>query len=364
MDRLRTFKYWSQDNWQIITGVSILVVFFSLLIYVNSNTVEVNRFAGDAPAGSMEEVHAMREVADGLDEVFSTLQELRLGSKEEYPAYDVSLYLKKPYMDDRELRSALDRYIEISKWRDNYMLSGMKIKIYDRREVFEKDLKPRATVYYMEKLTDKDMLDVSEGGERVQGEDIMEIVLQRTIEVGKEPKYQDYAMRVHGFKALNQNNNITPLTDQEFSFYLKMDLYRTIVGGSRYGSARLYLQWDLGKDVYQDGIVAIEREFQAFQARHVDSGGQTSYYDNELLAMQDLSITHPQFLLFAIGKKVEDDPLDAQMELIRLNQSLFRRTLEKHVEEQSEIISKEFEPDEEEELEVDYEIEFEEENIE
>src|SRR5699024_3720124 len=83
---------------------------------------------------------------------------------------------------------------------------------------------------------------------------------------------------VREFDQMKYKDGVEPLTDQEFSLYLKMDMYSTLLGGSRYGGARTYLQWDLGKDVYKVGIAAIEKELDEVKDRDLELKGQVHYY--------------------------------------------------------------------------------------
>src|SRR5699024_2170221 len=130
---------------------------------------------------TLAEVEAMKEVTEELDETFSLLEELDVTAQKEFPAYNISLYLKKPFINQRELELELEKFLEIYKWKTNNSLSGMKIQIYDRKEVFDRDLKPRATVYYAEKLTEEDLKDEEDGGTRERGEDTNEMNFQDTI---------------------------------------------------------------------------------------------------------------------------------------------------------------------------------------
>src|SRR5699024_4248089 len=249
-----------------------------------------NRLTPEVEPNTMAEVEAMKEESEELDKTFSQLDEIDVSVYSDYPAYEVSLFLKKPFINKKEFEDRLKDFIDMYKWKNNGMLSGMEIEVYDRKEVYDKDLKPRATVYYAEELSDEDLTDESDGGTREKGEDTNRMNYQDTIGEEEKPDYDDYDLTIHEFKNMTPKEEVDPLTDQEFSFYLKMDLYRTLMGGSRYGSAKTYLEWDLGKDVYKDGIVAIEREFEEFDERHTELGGQDTYYDNELLLKQEMVI--------------------------------------------------------------------------
>jgi len=359
MDRLEDLWYWILDNKQIVGGIVILLAVVGFFIYGKTGDFESNRLTPGYEPGTMEEVNAMKERSEDLDEVFSELEVRNVTVNEKYPAYDVSLYLKRPFISKRDLELQLTDFIDMYKWKTNDTMSGIKIDIYDRKEVFDKELLPRATVYYSKKFEAEDLLGEDEGGTRERGEDTNMMNFQDTIAAGKKPKYEDYDMIVRGFKPMTYSEEIIPLTDQEFSFYLKLDIYSTLAGGSKYGGVRTYLEWDLGKDLYKDGIVAIEREFDDFRKRHVGLGGQENYYDNEMILKQKLVVTDPQFLLYATQKKIEDDPLEAQNILLKSEPDLYKKPLQEYVEERSDDISDEFNSDNNEELNEDEEDDFE-----
>lgn len=348
VDRWYAFVYWLEDNLQWVLAAALLVGFVCVMfVFTSKGKNEVEPLVKGVKGNTLEEVEAVKELSAEIDDVFSLLEERRVGVSEEYPAYELDVYLKKPFIREKEFKDALKTYVEIYKWKEEYQLSGLKIRVYDRKEVFDKNLVPRSTVYYYKKLDTNKMLTEEEGGERLYGDDVVDINFRETIDLGEKPNYKDYEIRVGVFKTLNNAKSVTPLTDQEFSFYLKMDMYSTILGGSKYGGASLYLQWDLGKDVYKDGIVAIEREFERFEKRHIEIGAQQNYYDNPFILKQQLAVEKPQFLLFALTKQVVDDPLDAQRELIKEDPELYRGVLEEHIEEQL----KEFTEEEKEEAE-------------
>lgn len=348
MNTLEKIWYWIVDHKQIVGAAAIIIVLVYLFVIAKGGS-DSNRLTPEVEPNTMAEVEAMKEESEELDKTFSQLDEIDVSVYSDYPAYEVSLFLKKPFINKKEFEDKLKDFIDMYKWKNNDMLSGMEIEVYDRKEVYDKDLKPRATVYYAEELSDEDLTDESDGGTREKGEDTNRMNFQDTIGEEEKPDYDEYDLTIHEFKNMTPKEEVDPLTDQEFSFYLKMDLYRTLMGGSRYGSAKTYLEWDLGKDVYKDGIVAIEREFEEFDERHTELGGQDSYYDNELLLKQDMVVSNPQFLLFVEKDEVEDDPIKAQKKLLEANPELYKKPLQEYIENRSEDISEEFEGLEDEE---------------
>lgn len=355
LDIWDTFRYWVVDNKQLASGLVVMVMFLSFIVYIlipkpaGSEVVE-----GVAPY-SLAEVEAMKEFSTELDDTFSLLEETTEGSNPDYPAFNVFLYLKKPFISENDLMAEVNKLIDIYKWREDYHLSGMKINIYDRKEVYDLGYEPRTTMYYMKKLSEETTLTEEEGGSYIPGTDVFEMNFQETIEVGEQPEYEDYVLNPGAFRAMKTDESITPLTDQEFSFYLKMYLYSALKDGSDYSGAQLYLQWDLGRSLTEGGVNTILREFRAFKDRHLDLNGQKEYIDNIEYIKRDLAIESPQFLLFAETGKIVSDPLEAQKELLKYNSSVYQRPLEEYVEERSTEISEELENVDDEEIQFDIE---------
>lgn len=342
-----TVYYWVEDNLQyVLTALLVLVVVTVIVLVKVSGGEDETTIVQGVKKDTLEEVEAVKELSYEVDEVFSLLSERPAGIHEEFPGYEFDLFLKKPFITSLELEEKINLFIDIYKWKENFNLSGVKIRLYDRKEVYEKNLIPRAEIYYAKKLEQHQILTVDEGGERLSGDLVFDDNFRETVDMGKRPDYSTYDLRILNFTEMDASKGVTPLTDQEFSFYLKQDLYKLLAGGNSYGGIMLYLQWDLGKNIYRDGIVSIEREFSNFTKRHTGVGGQISYYDNEYIVQQELAVEKPQFLLFTLTKKVVEDPLDAQRELIKLNPELFRTVIEEDVERQVEKIGEEEEEEE------------------
>lgn len=364
LDLWDTVRYWVEDNKQIAVGILIIIAFIGFIIFMYMPKPESSKLIKNSKPNTLEEVKEMKDVTESLDEDFSILDERKEGSQEKYPAYNLSLYMKKPFMNEDDLKKDIEKLIEIYKWKTDYNLSGMKIQLYDRKEVFEKDYLPRTTIYYSWKITEDAIKEEDEGGTFIYGDDIQDITYQDTIEAGKKPEYEEYVLDLGQFQQMKNDESITPLSDQEFSFYLKMHLYNELKEGSDYGGARMYLQWDLGRSLTKDGITAIVKEFREFQDRHLKLNGQREYIENLEFVKRDLAKESPQFLLFAETGEIVDDPLDAQKKLIEFSSGIYTKPLEDYIEEKSqditdEVTEQEEERKEQEKKEKEKEIEFE-----
>jgi|SRR5690625_89746 len=362
LDLWDTFRYWVEDNKQTAAGIVVLIIFLVILVYVLLPKPEGSELVEGVKPYTIAEVEAMKEVSTELDNTFSLLRVLNEGSQAEYPAYTVSVYLKKPFITEEDLMFEVEKLIDIYKWKSDFRMAGMKIKIFDRKEVFDKDFEPRATMYYAKKLTEETIKEEEDGGSYVYGEDVQEMNFRETIEAGEDPDYGEYELNLGAFRAMDKKENIIPLSDQEFSFYLKMHLYNTLKDGSDYAGAQLYLQWDLGRSLTKGGVNSIVKEFRKFQDRHLELRGQREYIDNLEYVKRDLAVERPQFLLFAETNQVIDDPLEAQKELIKFNPDVYLKPLQEYIDVKSDDIADEIEEEEkrkaeEAEKETQFEIE-------
>lgn len=355
LDLWDTFRYWVADNKQTAGGILVLIIFLGVVVYILIPKPQGSDLVKGVKPYTIAEVEAMKEVATELDDTFSLLDEYNEGSSLDYPAYNISVYLKKPFITEEDLMHEVNKLIDIYKWKEDFNLSGMKIQVYDRKEVFDMGLAPRATLYYYKSLTEDVLTPVEEGGSYVYGEDIYEMNFRETVEAGEKPDYDEYELNLGNFEAMRYKEDVIPLSDQEFSFYLKMHIYNELKGGSDYSGAQLYLQWDLGRSVTEGGVNTIVREFRKFQNRHLELRGQREYIENMEYFKRDLAIKKPQFLLFAETGMVVDDPLEAQKELINFNSSMYLKPLEEYIEDQSQEVSEQLKEEEQKRLEEDEE---------
>ncbi|MCY8636571.1 hypothetical protein MOD96_01980 [Bacillus sp. S17B2] len=339
-------RYFVEDHKRWF-GWGIAAVLIGLLILV----LVLPDKSGSAGVGSNtnNELKELKAGSKELEEVFSQLQETPVGTSDSLPAYEVSLYLKQPFISEDDLTADIQKYVDLMKLKvnddknDKYLL-GLKIKVYDRKIVFDKDLTPRATAYYMLKKESSKDSKTEDQYDSLGDQD--ELIWDKTLQQTKNPNYkEDYQLLVNGFSELDDSQKITPLSDEEFAFYLKLNMYNSLMGDT-YGGAQLYLQWDLGRNVSNDGVVAIVNEFENFEKRQTDIGGLDDYYDNVDYLKQDLAIKNPQFLLFATTNEVVDDAQEAQKKLIESDPDLYTQVIEDHIQEKADQLGEQLNTDE------------------
>lgn len=340
-------KFFIEDNWKVLLGVigGLAIVLIVIIALVGNKG---NGLPEDAPKENSEEMFAvMDKDSEELKKVFSDLLTVDKSADEKYPILDVSLYLKQPFIDESDLKNALDKYVEMLKYKYNvskegkYIL-GVQIKLYDRKIVFDKGLTPRGTAYYMldkskelEKIEKNKKLseEVSDSG--VTDPNI--IVWEQTVLDYKRPDYEDYRLTLAGFQPMKRNTAMNYLSDEEFAYYLKLKLYSTLVGNDT-GGVKLYLQWDLGKDVTKDGLASILKDYRNFMDREKNTGIIVDYWDNPDKIKQELAIVNPQFVYFIETNKVEPDYSESQKQLILKNPELYKLPIENYINEVTEYL--------------------------
>lgn len=332
-ERLEDIWWFIEDHLNVILTVALVVIAIVIGAYM------VNTSGGDSTEvkpNTPEELRSLEEESLKLQEQFSELEFAPQSINDKNLVYKISLFMKQPFMSEDEINDAMYNYVKALKMKyndstnDTY-LTGVKFELYDRKAIFDEGLAPRATVYYM--LNDIDLDEVKKD-KYVQNENVTELTWNATIEQEKEPDYTDYQLVTMGFTPLDSESTVKPLTDEEFAFYLKLNKYNALAG-SVLGGAQLYLQWDLGQNVYKDGVGAILKEFTSFTERQTELGGLDDYYDNVDILKRELAIDRPQFLLFAETTEVVDSREEAQKKLIEFNPDLYTDTIKEAIEEKA-----------------------------
>lgn len=353
-DKIEDIKWYIQDHVKEIGGITVIV--FAVVVagfMLFGGKSDKDSKTALAKENTRAEMKQLEERSNSLREVFSEIKTVNQGLTPDNLVFKTSLYLKQPFLGEDELQNYINDYIISLKQKHNVdgkYLTGLELDIYDRKILSDKELAPRAKVYYM--LKDKEEKEKEEKDEKpkkdalgneiksgkIQVErqvDKLNSVWEETVAQKDEPDYKDYELIITGFEPLNRDASVKPLSDEEFAFYLKLNQYSAITG-SLTGGAQLYLQWDLGQNVFKDGVGAILKEFKAFSERQTKLGGLADYYDSVDVLKKSLAIERPQFLLFAETKEVVDGKEEAQAKLIKFNPNLYTDAIKENINKVSE----------------------------
>ena len=331
--------WWVQDNVKsALYLVGIVVVGF--LVYAILQSDKSSGYSSkveNLEPNSEEQLAFMKDSSESLKEVLSELQVINVGVDPRYPMLDIDLYLKKPFISSRDLEDALNLYLDLLKLKynddnDKKYLSGVRINIYDRKVVFEKRLRPNGTYTYM--LHKNNVEESDDKFDRVIN--ISQAAWELTMDRKKKPNYRDYQVQFE-FNELTRNPSISPLSDEEFEWYLKYKVYQAMAGNSNPGS-RLYMQWELGANTTRDGFYLVTKSFEKFEDRLKGINAVTDYYttkDDLYSLKQELAISNPQFLLYVETREIEEDPMEARRKLILYDSSNYTRIIENWIDRQS-----------------------------
>lgn len=313
IDTLRNFF---EDYKKPIIGVVLAVVVGLFLWVVLSEGKE-------GEVGGEEEVINAKERAEELSKVFSELGSYDVSVNPKFVAYEVNLFLKEPFITSYELENYINEYIELLKWKvngkDRY-LTGLRLNIYDREIMYEDNLEPNGVIEY--KLREEDKKKKKAEDEYMAGTDMR---WEHTITQTKEPDYDKYTMVIK-FGQMKEELGVTPLSNEEFEFMLKLLKYQALAGGNLENAVRVYLHWDLG--LVNGGLVErrVEKEFVKFVDRHKSLGGNTGYYtehNRKIQLVEEMAVDNPRFLVYALTKEIIDDKLEAKKRLIEIDKDLY-----------------------------------------
>lgn len=311
----KILDFWGDYKKYIVVGILLVVVIFLAYVAIVDKKYEET---GGKKVGIVEDYEKMVNKSKEISYIFSEFSTYNVGNSTKLPAYEVNLYLKQPFISSAEFDTAIDDYIELLKWRVNdektkTYLAAVRINVYDREIIYRKNLEPRAYIEY--KWREEDEKKKKKSDEFLQDTDLR---WEQTVSNKKEPDYEKYYTNVK-FESLDTGKGIEPLSDEEFAFLLKLDLYGSVNDGDVVAGIITYLEWDLGRNLSKSGITSILREFYTFTARHYRIGGQTRYYEDKYAVRRELAISNPRFLVFALTKEVMDDELTAKRRLIKLD---------------------------------------------
>lgn len=314
-------KWWIEDHLKEI--VSIGVVFF--IVFGGVKVVQMYEDDG-SPEGVEESLVFLIETSQQLKNTFSLLEEREIGVDDNYPVVEVSLYVKEPFITSVFLEQALLDYTEALKL--TYKTKGQDVKairyiLYDRKILWEKGLKAKGVYEYRLPTSVVSAEDVNTTTFGTETQTYDEVAWDLTINEKGKPKYVNYELEGR-YQYLKRKQGVDMLSDQEFEWFLKYDLYQALGNGFN-----LYLTWDLGAQPREEGRTTIKRQFDEFVDRLGSINDYTSYYDYPDGLKRELVIDKPQFLYYTETGEVAKDDEDARRKLLEFKPSLYTSPIDK-----------------------------------
>jgi hypothetical protein len=335
---LDEIKWFIEDYLEQIGSIILIIVVVVGSFFLIS---EMSKDPDALAVNSEEQLQYMETTSNELKETFSILQEMNQGS-EEYPVMIIDLYLKKPYINSSDLRMILEQYVKVEKNKlnsDDVQVRAIRFRIYDRKIVWEKGLTSKGIYEYRlstdenpkTKTIKSDETAIGGNATGIEERSIQEIAWDNTIlNQKKKPDYDKYELDGE-FLEVTKTNKSEPLTDQEFEWFLKYDIYQTLGDGPR-----LYLAWELGVEPTEKDMRSIQKQFDTFVKRLSNMNDYTSYYsNNEAKLKKQLVIENPQLLYYATTGKVVEDEYESRRLLVVLDPDLYKETVNEWVAEQA-----------------------------
>lgn len=316
----KVLDIWDDYKRYIILGAVGVLLVFLLVVVLTDNE-------GEEELTPTDEVMNAKDRAEELSHIFSELGSREITSNNGLIAYEVSLYVKEPFITNQELTNALEEYVELLKWKVNddkakRYLTGLDIKLYDREILYEQDLMVNGAAKYM--LKEEDKKKRKKEDKYTEEEDLR---WEHTITQKKEPNYEEDYQLFIDYRYLTEKTGVVPLSDEEFEFLLKILKYQAIAGGNYGNAVKTYLEWDLGaKDTGILGII-VQNEFEEFLKRHREIGGEMNYYTGTVVdrdrLVNEMAVENPRFLVFGLLGEIIDDKVEAKKRLIEIDRERY-----------------------------------------
>lgn len=268
-----------------------------------------------------------------IQEHFSELEVRNLGYTENYPAFEITLFLKKPFVGKDTFDNLLYEYVELLKYKYNddkehVYLSGVKFRVYDRIENYAEGTNPRSVAtYQLLTVDDKDLL------EEYKDMNFMDLVWQESLQPKKVPKYEEYVIS-SDFQPYNLENR-SPYTSQEYELFRKILLYGELKG-SLEGGIDMFLFWDFGIPKSTTELLPYNDliDFMNYGRAY---GESMSIYTGLLPELQSkLAVENPRLLAYSLTGEVHEEKLEAKRALVRYDREYY---LPIYVQEAQEIVN-------------------------
>lgn len=328
MDREELMWFIEDNGKNILGGIALFLTILGIFYIYRMETTK------GQPQGPVEIINYLVTESEPIKETFSVLEIENTNTQEEkHPIYVIDLYLKEPFIEKSNLESLLGTYTDLLIYmeeKEGRKPRGIEYNIYDRKIIWEKDLKSKGQYRYMLTTEEVKKEEIQTGSDGISLESIESAAWRKTTENTKKIDYEKYRLSGN-FLQLDFVLGVDPLSDQEFEWFLKMDLYDTFGKGFD-----LYMEWDLGA-IDAKGLSQIKREFENFVKRLDVFGDYTSYFNFPNRIKKRLVIEKPQFLYYIeSGGRVAENDVDARSKLLQEKPHLYAEPIDHWLEKEAE----------------------------
>lgn len=309
-------KWWLEDNWKTLVGVlGVLgIVGLAVLIFY----VEADR-NGELPDSYEEQIVTLQEGEVAVKETLALFDQVETSTIDGQVVYEIDLYNKKPFIKSADLELVLNQYVENMKIVEgtyDKQVRAVKFNLYDRKIEFDMGAKPDGVYYYgipYVSLPEEEKEDVNSRYYYMSPD---EVAYEYTSLYAPE-EIDDSLYQLYGsYKELKRVPGVEPLTDQEYNWYVKLDMYTTM--GSESGS--LYLEWELGAPKGSAVSRLFRQDVRDFKNRLTAIGDTDTIFTDDSITSrelkQNLVIENPSFLLYAETEQIVENAIEARSILV------------------------------------------------
>lgn len=324
-------KWWVEDNWKTLLGLTGIVTFLGIGFFMFY--VEADR-SGSLPDSYEEQIETLQEGTELVKDTFSLFDQVDVSTFDGQSVYELSIYNKKPFIDKADLEKALRTYIEtlkIVESTNKKQVRAVKFNIYDRKIKYDIGAKPDGIYYYGIPYTSLPKEEKDDEKSRYYYMTPAEVAYEYTSlyapEKIDESKYQVYGT----YKQLRKVSGIEPLTDQEYNWFVKLNMY-TALGAD---SGSLYLEWELGAPKSDSVTRLFRQDVRNYRKRLTAFGDESTIFGDDSVTVRELKrrlvIENPSFLWYAETGKLEENAIEARKLLVDAYPGDYKQLVEEWV---------------------------------
>lgn len=226
--------------------------------------------------------------------------------------YTLDLYLKKPFIKRENLEIKLKTLIELIKTQSQARgenVRSVRILIYDREISYNLMAKPVGEYFYalpFTKIPEEEQLKEN------RGLTAAEVAYYYTVNGDGKKDYSKNEL-YGDFRELDSKTGEEPLTDQEYEWFVKYDMYKNLGKG-----LQTMLEWEYG--VTPDNRMGeVEMELSRFLDRVTEIGDYKTLFDDENITKigkeRELAKENPSLLLYMKSGIIDENEVTARAKL-------------------------------------------------
>lgn len=325
---MEEIKWWFEDHWKKIVGILAIVAVVGLTRL--AFYIEADR-SGMLPDTYEEQIETLQENSEDIKDTFSLLDQIDTSTYDGQTVLEIALYNKKPFINTGDLELELRKYIEmleIVEGIEGNELRAVKFTLYDRKIKFDMGAKPDGVYYYAIPYMSLPDSEKNDENSRYYSMSPQEVAYDYTSLYAPERIDKSLYSLFGNYRQLRRVPGVEPMTDQEYEWHVKLDMYTTL--GADSGS--LYLEWELGAPQSSSVSRLFRQDVRRFRQRLTALGEEASLFERDSITEAELKrhlvIENPSFLLYAETGKLEENAIRARAMLVEENPEDYQQVVE------------------------------------